>query len=197
VREQYENVLVVLVDESGSFKELMKPDGAATKFLYDTVDHYFQARLASDQDLLIVAQLSGNRQALLFQGSPRDFRQRYSSAATFSQELERRSSGGGSRIYDGISDSIEFILNDPNLATAHLCLIILSDMEQNLQDGYTTNQRLENNLKAFVQRKGVMGIYFAEPQECIKWRQKLQKLSMRDFVVEASIHENPRRPKFE
>lgn len=195
-RDQFDQVLVVLIDKSESFKDLMRKDGAGTRFLYDSVDHYFQARLTNN-DILIVAQMSGNRQALLWQGSPIHLRQRFNGPAELSDELEKKSAPGGSRIYDAISDSIELILSDPSMIKSRLCFIVLSDMEQTLQDNYSTNQRLDQNLTALAKRGGVLGLYFVSTAECTKWRQKLTQFGFKDFVVEPSIHERPRLPSWE
>src|SRR5947209_2637790 len=64
-REPYDHVLVLLVDKSGSFRDLMKPGGKGLAFANDAVNHYFRDR-AGMNDHLIVAQLSGNRQSVIW-----------------------------------------------------------------------------------------------------------------------------------
>ena len=70
-------------------------------------------------------------------------------------------------------------------------------MENNLVDNFTSEQRLMRNLKAFAKKGGVIGLYFVGTQETIFWRQKLQELGFKDFVVEPATSAHPRFPAFE
>ena len=197
-REPYDYALLVAVDKSGSFVSLMRPGGKGLEFLNDTITHYFHGRLGNN-DCLIVTQLSGNRQALLWQGSPRQMRNEFSNSAEFSEFIEKKSDAAGSRIWDGISDTLELAMSDPNLwnGRTKLVLACLTDMENNLVDSYTAEKRLMDNLKAFAKKGGVVGLYFVGTAETTLWRKKLSECGFRDFVVEPSIASTPRRLSFE
>ncbi len=197
-RDPYEYVLLVAVDKSSSFDTLMKPGGRGLEFLNDTVTHYFQNRLGSN-DCLIVTQLSGNRQAVLWQGSPRQLRTEFSSSADLAEFIDKKSDVNGSRVWDGLSDTLELAMSDPNICNGRtkVVLVALTDMENNLVDTYTSEKRLMDNLKAFAKKGGVCGLYFVGTPETKIWRSKLAECGFRDFVVEPSVAANPRRLSFE
>lgn len=174
-REAYDYVLIMPVDKSGSFQTLMKPGGKGLEFANRTITHYFQNRIGNN-DYLVVSQLSANRQALLWQGSPRQLRTEFTDIGEWAEMLDKKAAEGGSRVWDGLSDSLEIVMTDPSMWNNHtkVILIGLTDMENNLVDSYTSEQRLLRNLKAFAQHGGVIGLYFVAPNECIRWRDSLQ-----------------------
>ncbi len=197
-REPYDYALLVAVDKSGSFDALMKPGGKGLAFLNDTVDHYFRGRLGNN-DCLIVTQLSGNRQAILWQGSPKQLRTEFASSTDWAEFLDKKAAGGGSRVWDGLSDTLELAMTDPYIwnGKTKVVLIGITDMENNLVDSYTAEKRLTDNLKAFAAKGGTAGLYFVGVNETTLWRRKLGECRFRDFVVEPSVAANPRRPSFE
>ena len=80
---------------------------------------------------------------------------------------------------------------------SRVVLVCLSDMENNVVDNYTSEQRLMRNLKEFAKKGGVIGLYFVGTRETIYWRQKLQEIGFKDFVVEPATTAKPRFPAFE
>ena len=107
-------MLIMPVDESGSFNDKRKPGGKGLEFANRTITHYFQNRLGNN-DYLVVSQLSGNRQALLWQGSPRQLRNEFTNIGEWAEFMDKKSDIAGSRIWDGLSDSLEIVMTDPSI----------------------------------------------------------------------------------
>lgn len=197
-REPFDHVLILSVDKSGSFYDLMKPGGKGLELANNTITHYFQNRLGNN-DYLVVSQLSANRQSLLWQGSPRQLRSEFGNIGEWAEFVDKKSNSAGSRVWDGISDSLEIVMTDPSMWNAHtkVAYVGLTDMENNMVDNYTSEQRLMRNLKAFAKKGCVIGLYFVGTQETILWRQKLQECGFKDFVVEPATSAKARFPSFE
>ena len=68
-----------------------------------------------NNDYLVVSQLSGNRQALLWQGSPRQLRNEFTNIGEWAKFMDKKSDIAGSRIWDGLSDSLEIVMTDPSI----------------------------------------------------------------------------------
>src|SRR6185369_3515131 len=76
--DEGEYVLTVVLDLSGSFRQLL--DEKAWAFLCQVIDRYFEDRIGHN-DKLIIAQLSASERALLWQGTPLELRQEFKSGA--------------------------------------------------------------------------------------------------------------------
>ena len=85
-----EYVLGVVIDLSGSFSDLMAEKGQAHAFLLQVIDAYFRDRIGS-QDKLIIAQISGNERALLWEGKPLQLRRDFPTPESFRNMLRMKS----------------------------------------------------------------------------------------------------------
>ena len=197
-REPYDHVLILAVDESESFKDLMKPGGKGIEFANAAVEKYLSDR-AGQNDYLVVTSMCGNFQSILWAGSPHTLREEFADIGVWAELLQRKADAKGSRIWDGLSDSLEMVMSDPTMWNSHtrVAVIAITDMQNNLVDNYTSQQRLETALKAFAKGGGVIGMYFVETQETIRWRQKLPTMGFKDFVVSPAAESKPHLPSFE
>src|SRR5438876_8721593 len=114
-REDAEYLVVIAVDMSGSFADLMTRDGKGYEFTMRVADRYFRNSIGSN-NRLIIAQLSATDRALLWDGTPVQLRQDFPSANEFRQFLLKKSHPAGSRICDGLADAMACVLTDPSVA---------------------------------------------------------------------------------
>jgi hypothetical protein len=193
-------VLTIAIDMSGSFKELMGEDGKAWSFVCQVVDKYFRDRLGHS-DKLILAQLSGNEQSLLWRGTPLELRQEFPSASAFRDWLAERTDPHGSRIYDGIAQAVEYTLSDPVMASgkAKAAVFILSDMRDNGPNRKQARERVIKDLAELARRDGVIGLYYVDVPLVPKWRQVLSDAGIpaANLMIEADIVGRPLLPKFD
>src|SRR5262245_32506304 len=99
-REDADYLVVIAVDLSGSFADLMTRDGKGYEFTMRVADKYFRNSIGTT-NRIVIAQLSGTERALLWDGTPVQLRQDFPTAANFRDFLLKKSNAGGSRIYDG------------------------------------------------------------------------------------------------
>lgn len=198
VREKYDTVLIMAIDRSGSFVSLMKPGAKGHEFMNRSIGHYFQKRNGCN-DYLVVSLLGGTRQCVAWQGKPREMREDFTGIRDWEEFMEKNSDSRGSRIYDGLSDTLEIVMTDPSMWNDHtkVVLIGITDMENNLVDSYSTEGRLAQNLRAFGRKGGSVGLYFVRPDLAVEWRRKLQDYGVRNFVVEPSTTARPMIPGFD
>lgn len=198
--EPYDCVMVLPIDVSGSMASLMKPGAKGLEFANTAINTYFHSRLGNN-DLLVVSQLSGNRQAVVWQGAPRSLREDFSKFGDLGDAVLSQSNSAGSRIWDGLSDSLEIVMTDPRCWNdrTKVVLIVLSDMENTLIDSYSSERRLKDNLKALSKHGGICGLYFVSNEEVVRWRKNMREAGFKDhqYVVEPRAESKPRLPSFE
>ncbi len=191
IQEEEDYVVTVLLDMSGSFTSMMTDGGVAWSFVLEVVDKYFRDRLGTN-DKLVIAQISGVDQALLFEGTPHQFRKQYSSPSDFAAFLKSKSSPAGSLVHKAIADSVEYGLDRPNKRSALICV---SDMLDNGPTDFR-DDALEM-LGKFAKRKGIVGLYFVDTSLVSQWKKDLATAGFKEYCVQSGIVAKPTLPSFE
>lgn len=190
-RQEHEYVVTILLDMSGSFMDLMCEQGAAYAFAMQVIQRYFHDRIGS-QDRLVIAQISGIDQALLWEGSPHELRRQFPTARDFAAYLRSKSNPGGSAVHKAIHDSVEYVLDKD---TGHSAVFVLSDMiDTGPKDG---RQQALQMLEKFARKKGVVALYYVAPELVSEWKADLAKAGFDEFRVESAIVQRPTLPNFE
>lgn len=189
-------VAMIVLDLSGSFQHLMAEEGKGYAFALNVIDSYFKAKNGSD-DRLIIAQVSGNNRALLWEGKPMELRREFPSAAKFRAFLEKRGDPNASFVHEGVIHSLNYLLSEPAVASgqAKPAVFVLSDMVDS-GGKPDTDQRMEAALAEFSKTSGVLGVYFCDQFLIADWRTRLQKAGIKG-VVESEIVGRPTLPNFE
>jgi hypothetical protein len=197
VERQSEYVLTILLDLSPSFARQLV-DGGASNFMEAVLDTYFHHRAGSSDDLIVIAKISGDREALLWQGTPHDLREQFPSPANLREFLLNNRDSSGSRVHEAIVDTLRHILTDPNVASggAKSALFVLSDMVENAADAKATEEDVTRLLSEYGTRDGVVGLYFVKQGLVPVWRERLAESGVR-FAVSSEIDRNPPLPCFE
>lgn len=197
-REDADFMVLIAVDMSGSFADLMTRDGKGYEFTMRVADRYFRNSIGTN-NRMIIAQLSGANRALLWDGTPVQLRQDFPSADEFRQFLLKKSHPAGSRIYDGIADAFDYVLSDTSVASGktRTAVFVLSDFDDNFPDRAKSEQRVAESLKAFAKTNGVVGFYFLEHPRVPEWRDHLRKSGIKQWVCESEIVAYPPLPSFE
>lgn len=154
-------VVSLTVDMSGSFAEKMADKGEAFAFTRGLIERYFRSRVGTS-DRLIIGQISGTDEALLWEGVPLQLRKQYS-PENFARFLRTKSTpNGGSRVYESIAQSIEYVVADPAVASgqAKSAVLICSDMLENSMNANESEKRMMDSLSRYARLGGVIGIYY-------------------------------------
>lgn len=183
----------ITLDLSLSYRDEMIKDGKAYKMLGRLMQKLFIERMGYS-DKVILSQVSGNKRALLWEGSPLEFSRRFQSAEEFNQFLADRSSELGSNVYDGMSDTLEYVMRYPGVrdGTTKTAVFVLSDMEENMGG---SEDRLQDNLRDYASCNGLVVLYWVDQDESAKWRNILTNSGVQ-HVVQDEFVENPEFPRF-
>lgn len=192
-----EYVAVIVMDLSGSFSQLMAEDGKAYQFAAHVVDEYFQNRDALD-DKLILAQISGTKRSLLWEGTPRQLRKDFPTAEAFRDFVMKKADGSGSLVHEGLANVVDYVAANPQFAKGRSAatLLVLSDMWDNGNDP-DAEQRLMESLAEYGKLNGAVGIYFCHQLKVAYWRQRLADCGVTNSIVESEIVGEPQLPSFE
>jgi hypothetical protein len=194
-KEEGDYCVTVIVDTSGSFDQMMIEGGHAYRMLLAIIDKYFRERLGGN-DRLVIAQISGNERALLWEGSPHNLRKDFPSPAAFSAFLRSKSIPAGSAVHKAITDSIEYVMDKPYKKSA---VLVLSDMLDTTHVDFQrkTVEKLTEKLAQYGQRGGIVALYFVDQSLVSPWKGALANAGIREFIVESGIVSQPRLPNFD
>jgi hypothetical protein len=191
---EYDRLVVLGVDLSGSFLSLMADRGKAWEFLLKVLDRYMRG---NGNEKLILVQLSGNKSALLWDGTPAQLRKDFPDREAFRKHLLAKADPNASRLFDGVAEALEYAGALPGVtAKTKRALIVLSDVEDNLSAA-GAEQRLVGALRGFGQRGGAVGVYFVSHTLVPRWRANLQAAGVRHHAVESHIAASPTLPSFD
>ena len=191
-------ILAILFDTSGSFYSLMfGNDARAYRFCAASADRFFRDKLG-DESSIVLAQLSANDRPLLWEGSPVELRQKFPDPEAMRRFVQGLSDPNGSRLYGGLADTLGYINDLPGVSTGEtrVCVLVVSDMEDNAPTQEEDRKRLVESLRRFGKAKSCMGFYYVSPQELSRCRQIVQEAGTM-AIVESGIVETPKLPTFD
>jgi hypothetical protein len=172
--------------------------GKAHRFLLLLVERFFRDRIGSN-DKIVIAQVSGAEKSLLWDGSPRALRQEFPNAEAFRDFLLAGSNPAGSRVHDGIADTVDYIMDYPGVANGQTksALFVMSDMDDNFPEAEASKARLLRSLAVYSSRGGVVGFYWVNQTLVSVWRKGLAEAGFGRAVVESEIAAEPLIPTFD
>jgi hypothetical protein len=192
-----EVVLALVLDLSSSSIELFQEDRVGLQFTRSLIEHY-QRAYPGRNGKLILAQLSGGGDPLLWEGNPTDLLRDYDSYGSLHQMLVSKSNPNGSRIHEGLSRTFDYLLKHRAVQDgARPAVFVLSDMLDNGADGTKYEQRVMVSLKEFGKRGGISGFYFVHQSQLERWRTNLTDAGVTDCLVSADIVARPPLPSFD
>jgi hypothetical protein len=197
VEQETEYALAILLDLSGSYADLMTKDGKAYRFSLRVADKYLRRLDSSDR--LIITQLSATEKALLWDGSPIALRRSFPTANAFRDFLLSKSDPAGSRVHDGIADTLDYLLASPSVASGKTrsAVFVLSDFVDTAPDSEKSKERLLKSLAAYGRAGGTVGFYWVDQSLVLDWRRHLNDAGIQHFVVESEIVADPPLPNIE
>lgn len=192
-----EVLISVVLDMSPSFEDLMKENGKAFEFLAAILDTYFRNRTATS-DTLLISQISGESRALIWQGSPQEFREEFSGRKDFKKFLEKKSIPAGSRVFDSIADTVEYITSEPRFESGKMKsgILVISDLEDSAKDSRQSRERAVKALEEYGSKGGLAGFYYVRNDLIKEWRSDLKDAGVKKCVVMGDFVGKPKLPKF-
>lgn len=198
-KDESEYVATIVIDNSSSFRELMTDGGHAYIFICSVIDKYFRDRIGSENDKILLVQISGSQKSIMWQGTPERFRRTFNSKNSFRDFLIGNAGPDGSLVHDGVAHALEHMMRMPNVSSgrAKSVLLILSDLDDNGPNPEQSEKRLFDDLVAYLQLGGHAGFYYADQLKMEHWRKKLTAAGYPLVPIECKENGNPALPDFE
>jgi len=192
-----EHVCCIVFDLSGSFTQHMIDGGAAYEFALQVIDRYFRDRIGT-RDKIVIAQISAADRFLLWHGTPQELRQQFPSADDFRTFLSQHADPAGSRVFDGVSQAVRYVLTEPAVvAGAKPAVFVLSDLLDTSPDVEECLNRTKDALKELGEKDGTIGFYYVAHDLVSDWRAWLQTTGVRHSVVTSEIVATPELPSWD
>ncbi len=195
--DQSETSVTLIIDLSGSFQHQMANEGHAYRFIQDLCDKYFLNSLGTN-DRLIIGQISGEGDALLWEGTPLALRHDFPTPESFRDFLLARSNLNGSKVTESLVKTLDYLLDrSPTTTSTRRALFVLSDMDENASDPTMDEKRAVELIRDYSKSGGVVGMYFVHQTLVGRWRENLRQAGLANFFVESDIVSRPTLPSFE
>ena len=193
--QEVDYLLAIVVDTSGS---LFKTDGPAYEFMMKTVERFFRHRIGAT-DRIVISALSAGDQAPIWDGSPRTLRREFRDAQAFRDFILSNSKAGPTRVHDGITETIEYVMDYSGVASGRTKtgLCILSNMADTLPDSEESKEKLLKTLVEYHKLGGQMVFYWVDHKTSAKWRKDLKEAGLTTFPVESEIAREIAVPNFD
>jgi hypothetical protein len=191
-------ILTVVIDMSGSFAGRMAEGGEAYAFLRAILDRYAREKVGSG-DRLVIAQVSGSDNFLLWEGKPLDLRREFGSADQFRDFLISKADASSSQVYEGMVKVLKYVLANPGVAKGRVksVMFFLSDMDDTEPNKAARGQEIRALLKEYGSCGGSLGLYYVDTWRVGPWEKELLKAGIEHHRVQAEIVGKPDLPEFE
>lgn len=192
--------LAVVVDMSGSFAESW--DDRAYKLFLNLSEQYFTESMGSDAKL-VICQLSGNDQVVLFEGQPDDLRNKFTSPEEFNEFLKEKSDPSSSKVFDATRRSVDYVGSISGVTdNTKLLTVILSDMwdsEYNQSIRMESKEKLMESLTSYRQQGGGLALYFVAEEQIAVWQNILNEAGFEPshYIIENELVASPQLPRFD
>lgn len=160
---EYDYVLAVVLDCSGSFDQYMTSDRPeAFRFFARLSENFFRQRMGSS-DRILLAQLSTGDRPLLWDGEPGGLRRRFPTPEAFASFLQAKSTKNGSHVYAGVASTLDYLVKRPGITeNTTILTVVLSDMLDNDPNAVESKAELEDALRRYHNRNGHIGFYWVD-----------------------------------
>lgn len=196
---ELESCLCLLIDMSGSFGASW--EDRAHKLFLQLLDAVFAD--AGSESRVVIGQLSGNDQVVLFEGQPNELRRKFKSPEDLNNFLLEHADPSASKVYDSTRKMVDYAaaLNGVTERT-RMVTVVLSDMADNTQDEKAREAAKEQaliSLQDYHERGGGVALYFVAPDQAKHWNQMLTEAGFGtgEFVIETSLSESPWLPRLD
>lgn len=196
---EIDSCLTILIDMSGSFAESW--DDRAYPLFLELSETYFNEAMGTE-NRLVIAQLSGNNQAVLFEGKPADLQTRFRSPEELVEFLKKRSDPTRSHVYAALQSTTDYVLQMPGVTEqSRLMTVVLSDLRDSSTNASrsTSGREMVESLREYRLRGGVLALYYVASDEIERWETVLAESGFtdRDYLIQGELTATPQLPKFD
>ena len=193
-------VLAIVIDLSGSYRALW--DDKAYSLFLTLSDRFFQGAMGTETRI-VISQLSGSDQILLFEGTPTDLRKAFPTPEELNAFLQDNADPSGSRVNEATRRTLDHVRTLTGVGPeTRLLTVILSDMQDSeLDPGLQTSaeEELRDALHRYEAQGGALALYYVAESERGHWHDLLQEAGFPagHYVIKSDLTSSPRLPQFE
>ncbi|GAB5407354.1 MAG: hypothetical protein Aurels2KO_55850 [Aureliella sp.] len=194
---EIDSCLTILIDMSGSFAT--RWDDEAYPLFLELSNSYFTEAMGTE-NRLVIAQLSGNSQAVLFEGKPADLQSRFKSPEELVAFLRERSDGASSLVYRAIESTTNYLLQMQGMTDqTRLMTVVLSDLRDTDPARQAAGGDMIESLREYRERGGALALYYVGAEEMPRWEKILAEsgFTSKDYLIQGELTATPQLPKFD
>tara|TARA_R110002049_G_scaffold309101_2_gene516882 strand:+ start:1470 stop:2168 length:699 start_codon:yes stop_codon:yes gene_type:complete len=192
--------LAVVVDLSGSFHGSLDERAYA---LFNDLSQQFFADTMGTESRFVLAQLSASDDIVLFEGTPRDLRQRFRSPGELSEFLKSNADPAGSQVYESVRRTIDYVsaINGVDEQT-RIMTVIFSDMRESESDQQLRREQgyqMLDALRRYRETGGGLAMYFVGKEQTSVWDRILKEAGFErgHYIIENELTESPQLPRMD
>lgn len=198
---ELEAALAIVVDMSASFANNW--DDRAYKLFLQLMDRFFMEGMGSGESRVVLGQISGNANVILFEGTPAEVRKRFRSPEELNEFLKQNSEPNSSPVYEATERMATYMSTMPGVTdNTQLLLVTLSDLAESEPDAKLRSQKghkMIDALKRYQQQGGGLALYFVSQDETSRWQLILGNAGFEagQYVIQHDMVANAQLPRFD
>lgn len=194
---EHDAVLAIVVDQSGSFAGYW--DDKAHRLFLELMDQFFTEG-AGEESRVVLAQLSGSDEVVLFEGSPAELRERFRTPEDLNAHLRRSADPGASQVYRATDRVLRYVSAMPGVTDqTRLMTVMLSDLVETGVDRHREGAKMLAALTRYREQGGGLALYYVAKEETPRWREILGRAGFEpgSYVIEGELVARPQLPSFD
>ena len=184
-------VLLIALDP-----DLIQRNKNIYEFTNHSIDRYFEDRIGEPNDQLIIAGLSGDRQSLIWQGTPLSLREEFRTPDEFHAMVRARCKPGKDQIHDNLIRALQYVQRHRSVARgrAQSAALFLCDLPSTASPA---DQQLLDEFVTYIKSGGLVGFYYVSQDAYFHWDNLFRNAGHSWVDIECDAHGRPKLPDFE
>lgn len=197
--EPLDAVLVVGVDLSSSFANDFSE--RAYPLLLNVMQKYFVEQMGEDCKV-VLAQISGSEDVVLFEGTPRDLRRRFTNPDALAEFLLENSKPNGSPVFKAMTKTLHYVNQMPEIEdNTRVLTVVISDLRDSEKDKAVWKKQgveMLKELMLYQNRGGALALYYVDLEQVDLWKRVLDEAEFQPgmFTISNDLVEDPQLPTF-
>ncbi|WP_236696540.1 hypothetical protein [Rhodopirellula islandica] len=194
-----EACLVISIDLSGSFSQDFGE--RAYPMVLGLIESFGEQTIGGDCKI-VLSQMSGHAQVVLFEGSPEELRHRFKSPEAMAAFLKDSSVPNQSPVYIATRKTIDYVNTMPDVTEKTRTLtVLLSDLVESETDQPTKSKegyRMLESLTRYREHGGNLALYYVAQDEVWRWKEIIERAGFEpgQFVINNDLTSRPELPEF-
>lgn len=194
-----EACLVIAVDLSGSFAHDFGE--RAYPMVLGLMESFTDQSMGGDCKI-VLSQMSGHDQIILFEGSPDELRHRFRSPEAMGDFLRQHSDPKHSPVYVATRATIDYVNAMPDVTDqTRTVTVLLSDMVDSEIDQPTKSRegyRMLAALTRYRESGGNLALYYVAQDEVWRWNEIIARAGFEpgQYAINNALNSNPELPSF-